>query len=661
MIQEQIRRRYPNFQKHVRRRLSLSFQRKEVWFETVERVVNGTFNMQKEHYESSGLEWDSATEERARTEAEEMYERIFQMKFLPPGRGLWAMGSKITTERKTYAALNNCAFVSTEQMASAPAAPFCFLMDASMLGVGVGFDTKGAGTLTVLEPAGEELFIIPDSREGWCESVEKLLLAYLDQTTRRPLPRFDYSSVRPAGSAISGFGGVSQGPEPLKELHEGIIETLQPLVGQPLSITAIVDIQNRIGKCVIAGNVRRTAEIAFGDPDSEEYRSLKDYTVNPQRASFGWTSNNTVLCPLGMDYSEVAKKVQLAGEPGFAWLENMRSFGRMNGERNDKDSKAMGGNPCLEQTLESYEMCCLVETFPHRHDSLDDFLATLRCAFLYAKTVTLGEVHWPETQKIMARNRRIGCSMSGLAQFVAARGIKSLEEWSERGYDAIQHIDEEISQRFRIPRSIKTTSIKPSGTVSLLAGATPGMHYPESRFYIRRVRLGTDKELLEPLRAAGFKIESCVLDAATQIVEIPVDAGEGVTAKDLTMYKQLEFAAFLQKHWADNQVSCTVTFDPETEGPELHKALEEYQYKLKGVSFLPRIPSGAYAQMPYEAITEEEYIERVKDLRPLVFSKEAKRRSVYGGEERAAAKHYDIMDNMPDNFCDSQSCEILGR
>lgn len=76
--------------------------------------------------------------------------------------------------------------------------------------------------------------------------------------------------------------------------------------------------------------------------------------------------------------NQVCKRIQKNGEPGFAWLENMRTHGRMGDEKNDRDAKAMGGNPCLEQTLESFEMCCLVETFPGKHESLEDFLTTLR-------------------------------------------------------------------------------------------------------------------------------------------------------------------------------------------------------------------------------------------------------------------------------------------
>lgn len=324
-------------------------EHRERWFETVGRVVNGTFSMQKEWLLRQSLEWD---EERAQRLAQEMYRRIFEMKFLPPGRGLWAMGTTLTEDRRLYAALNNCGFVSTQDMANDPSAPFAFLMDASMLGVGVGFDTLGAGRVTVWgpnrRPEARKTFVIPDSREGWVESVKYLIDAYF---LNLPLPAFDYSSIRPAGSPIKGFGGVSQGGEILEALHGDIQGVLDPIVGEPVSVTAIVDMMNLIGKCVVAGNVRRTAEIAFGAPEDEEYVDLKNYEKNPHRAAYGWTSNNSVFASVGMDYENVCERVQRNGEPGFAWLENMRAYGRMGSPPDWRDARAMGGNPCLEQTL----------------------------------------------------------------------------------------------------------------------------------------------------------------------------------------------------------------------------------------------------------------------------------------------------------------------
>ena len=118
----------------------------ERWWETIKRVVEGTYTMQKNHIESYQLGWNAW---QAQKSAQEMYDRMFNMKFLPPGRGLWAMGTSITEERGLYAALNNCAFVSTSTIKDDYSKPFCFLMDASMLGVGVGFDTKGAGEVMI--------------------------------------------------------------------------------------------------------------------------------------------------------------------------------------------------------------------------------------------------------------------------------------------------------------------------------------------------------------------------------------------------------------------------------------------------------------------------------------------------------------------------------
>ena len=611
----------------------------ERWWETVKRVVEGTYSMQKSWIDQHQLGWNPWQAQRS---AQEMYDRMFNMKFLPPGRGLWAMGTAITEEKKLYAALNNCAFVSTGTIKEDYAKPFCFLMDASMLGVGVGFDTKGTDEIIVKgvnRDRKEEIYMIPDTREGWVESLRLLLESYFLGTAH---VEFDYNQIRDAGEPIKGFGGVSSGSEPLKEIHTDIRNVLEDNTGEPITTTTIVDVMNLIGKCVVAGNVRRTAEIVFGNPNDEEYLNLKNYEVNPHREMYGWTSNNSVFAELGMDYTDICKRITDNGEPGLAWLENMRRFSRMQNGGDDKDHRVMGGNPCLEQSLESYELCCLVETFPDNHESYEDYARTLKYAYLYAKTVTLGKTHWSDTNRVMLRNRRIGCSVSGVAQFITKNGMEELRTWLEKGYDTIQDWDKQYSDWFAVPKSIKTTSVKPSGTVSLLVGATPGMHYPESRFYIRRMRLSKHSELIEPLKRANYTLEPAFgSEDSTMVVEVPVDVGEGIrTAAELSIWEQFSLAAFLQRHWADNQVSCTATFDPETEKDQLPHVLNYFQYRLKGISLLPRHPLGAYKQMPYEAIDEKEYNKQVKKLGRLSFV------GVEGEEAEI------------DKFCNNDVCEI---
>ena len=388
-----------------------------------------------------------------------------------------------------------------------------------------------------------------------------------------------------------------------------------------------------------------SAEIAFGQADCKEFLNLKNYEVNPQRIEHGWSSNNSIFANIGMNYDEVCEHVRTNGEPGFAWLQNMKSYSRMNGKPDNKDIRVSGGNPCLEQSLESMELCCLVETFPTKHSSLDDFKDTLKSAFLFAKIVTLLPLHWQKSNEIMMRNRRIGCSVSGIAQFITEHGLNELKNWLETGYNTLKEIDKEISEWLCIRQSIKMTSVKPSGTVSLLAGATPGIHYPESKYYIRRIRIARDSYLLERLIKAGYHVEPCTMSSdTTVVVEFPVCAGSSIrTTREVSMWEQLSLASFMQRYWADNQVSATITFDPETEGHHIANALNYFQYQLKGISFLPRLTDNSiYKQIPYEGITKEQY--------DVIYSKINKNVSLSTGVESTAT------DESQMTYCDNDRC-----
>lgn len=641
----------------------------EKWHNTCERVINGTFHMLKRHCERNHLTFDHYYYEKV---AEEMYSSMFQMKWLPPGRGLWAMGSPITEEREIYAALNNCAFVSTSGMINAD--PFCFLMDASMLGVGCGFDVLGATATStplydpeLVKPPALMTYLIPDTREGWVNAVRLLINSYL--IPGEPQMVFDYSLVRPAGLPIKCFGGLSSGPAPLRQLLDGDMNSIRSVLRKKIEYTRakftghncflgvrdIVDIMNMIGVCVIAGNVRRTAEIAFGEHDDEEFLNLKNYRVNPDRAVFGWSSNNSCFIRYrkdyvaDIDYERIAQSIRDNGEPGLAFLDNMRHFGRMVDGKNDKDYRVMGGNPCLEQSLEHMELCCLVEVFPSHCKDQKDFDSILKLAFTYAKIVTLGSTHWPETNKVMIRNRRIGCSLSGIAQFLAKHSVDSLRRWVHHGYKHLKNVDTRLSEQWGIRESIKLTSIKPSGTVSLLAGATPGLHYPEASYYLRRVRLNAMSSLVTRLHELDYHMEPDVVDKSSVVVSIPIYAGDGVrTLDDVSMWEQLELASFLQYWWADNQVSCTVSFTPK-EGKQIANALQMYQHRLKGISFLPRDPDAkpAYAQMPYEKISKDEYAR--------LYIRQNKTEMIRTSSN-STGEHDDSYRPEKDTFCTNDTC-----
>lgn len=613
----------------------------EDWVDTIQRVVEGTFDMQIQHINkiNRGLYWD---EKRAQESAQIMFDKIFNMKFLPSGRGLYAMGTPITYEAEKYAALNSCAFVSTENILNSK--PFAFLMDLLFLGVGVGFDTRGKNKIMIRKPVGiKKVYQITDDREGWVQSLILLLDSYFIGLNE---VHFDYSLIRKKGESLKTFGGIAAGPEPLKRMHEDLREILDQNIGQKISSRVIVDIFNIIAKVVISGNIRRAAEIALGDLNDIDFLDLKNYEKYPERLSHGWLSNNSVIAKVGDDYTNLVDRIKENGEPGIFWLDNAQKYSRMNDKPDYKDFFAVGCNPCVEQTLESYEMCCLVETFPDRHDDLEEFLDTLKYAFMYGKTVTLGESHWEETNEILRKNRRIGVSMSGIAQFIGNKGLKTLENWCEEGYKYIQECDEKISEKFfKVNKSIKTTSVKPSGTVSILAGATPGTHFPESKHYIRRVRLLDNSDLIKDLIKAGYTVEPDVNNKENIVVEFPVLLeGDNIKInREVSMKEKLELTAFMQEFWSDNQVSCTITFDRDNEGDQILDALNEYQHKLKGISFLPYCNNNKekpFPQMPYEEITEEEYFSLIKNLKELKFDKEN------GVEEE-------------EKFCSNDKCNTL--
>ena len=428
------------------------------------------------------------------------------------------------------------------------------------------------------------------------------------------IPRFDYSAIRPHGALIHGFGGTSSGPAPLKELHENLIELYSSKIGETISSVDIVDTENLIGRCVVAGNVRRSAALAMGKHNDMYYLQMK----NDQEKLYHhrWGSNNSFNAVVGMDYSWHARQSQKNGEPGYIWLDNARTRGRFkDGERFD-DVNVAGFNPCVEQQLEDAELCCLVETFPAKHDDFDDYLKTLKIAYLYGKTITLSNTHWPETNAKMLKNRRIGLSQSGVVQAFNKFGRRTVYDWCDKAYDYVHELDEEYSNWLCIPNSVRTTSIKPSGTVSLLNGSTPGIHFPESEYYIRRIRFAQSSPLLGALEEAGYTIEVDEYSPNTMVVEFPVhEPFFKKSKKETSMWEQLEIAAQYQYYWADNSVSVTVTFKPD-EAQQIKSALEMYETRLKAVSFLKYEETG-YAQAPYESISEERYKKEIKNITPI--------------------------------------------
>lgn len=619
--------------------------KKERWHETCRRVIEGVYSIQKDHIRSMKLPWNEAQGQRS---AKEAFDRMFTFKWLPPGRGIEHMGTYVVNGMQNSAALQNCAFVSTEKISSRSVleaiTPFVRLMEMSMLGVGVGFDVKGAGKLEIHTPTDEvEVHVVEDSREGWVNAYGVLLESYFFAS--RPTVEFDVSQVRPKGAPIKTFGGIAPGPGPLVELFEAVRTLFAGRGGSTITETDIADLNNLSGRCVVSGGRRRTAEIALGPRDSKEFLNLKNYDLNPDRADWGWASNNTIIMEVGDQIEDyIVERITDNGEPGMIYLDLCRQYGRLIDRPNNKDHRVAGTNPCSEQSLESYEMCTLVETFPFRHENLEDFKRTLKFAYLYAKSVTLLPTHWPETNAIMQRNRRIGCSVSGVAQFVETYGWTDLRTWLNRGYDEVTAWDRKYSEWLGVRESIKTTSVKPSGTVSLLAGATPGVHWPVFETYIRRMRLSVGDPMLDALAKAGYHIEPAVDNPEyTMVVELPTQGPAVRTEKDVSVWEKANLAILAQRYWSDNQVSVTLTFR-EDEKAEIGSLLRATEGQLKSLSFLPIKEEMPYQQMPYEAITTLQHYEKILNIDTINWS------TVYNSK--------DAFEAEGEKFCSNDTCEV---
>ena len=432
--------------------------------------------------------------------------------------------------------------------------------------------------------------------------------------------------------------------------------------------------------------VHNTAEIAFAEPGDLDFREMKDWTKfgvetgalaplelkeideeeyaqynsdfnsrnsiatkyadKPWAYKFGgwrWASNNSLFAKVGMDYTDVAKNIAINGEPGFAWLDNMQAYSRMKDPADHKDHRVRGGNPCLEQSLEPYELCCLVESFPAKHEDYWDYQRTLKFAYLYAKTVTLLPTHWSDTNDVIKRNRRIGTSQSGIQEAILKFGRrKYLDEFCDRAYNYVTYLDQKYSEWMGVPLSIKRTSVKPSGSVSLVAGSLPGIHYAESEAYYRTVRVASNSPMIEVLEKANYRIEPSVSDPTrTSVVYFPVVHEPGtISKKDVSIWEQFANAVDLQEVWADNQVSITITFGSH-EKDQISRALSCFDTKLKGVSLLPLSDHG-YAQAPYIETAREEIEAYAATLLPLDFLSLTEE-----GENADSNK-----------FCDSDGCAI---
>jgi ribonucleoside-triphosphate reductase (thioredoxin) len=581
-----------------------AFGKQERWLDTVVRVVNGVFSIRKDWYRRRGVRWD---EGKWQATAASMAYAVYRMHFLPPGRGLYAMGTD-HVYRVGAMPLFNCGATTTRSAHFAD--ELGWIMDALMCGVGVGAEVTHE-PLHLQSPGPPVRFSVADSREGWVDSVVWLVNAYV---YGGPKPRFDYSPIRKAGTKLRGIGGVASGPKPLEDLHLMMEATLEMALRADISNLRLrADLVNQIGACVSMGDVRRSSEMLIGPAGDPEFLALKDYERNPMRSPWGWASNNSIAVDEFSQIQMVAADVANArGEkPGVLNRALLRKRG----------DKATLVNPCGEIPLEPRELCNVVETFPERCIADGGFRAfdeALELAALYAHTVSLLPTHSESTNRVLHRNRRIGVSISGISALFDGEfkgNADSLRAWLRPRRMLVEEKAIEYAVEARVLAPIRVTTIKPGGTVPLLAGTQGGMSWPVDEYAIRRIRVGAHVPIRKLFDAAGLGSEVDP-DSGAMVYSFPIHS-PGRVERDVPLRDQGELLFALSDAWADNAVSCTLKYSAQ-EAPDLQDFLEDA---------IPDVPSlsvaaladleGNYALPPYQRIDREEY-ERLKSSQPKI-------------------------------------------
>lgn len=699
--------------------------RTENWSETVKRVVEGNINLDPR------LQKDSLTDEEYSglvSEAQELYKLVYGLAATPSGRNLWISGTDY--QDRNGDALNNCWFIAIrpqsygdshivpsylEKDQVAVSMPFSFMFDQLMKGGGVGFsvvpenmkqmpvvdqnvnltvliDKKSASYADSLKAGAVDreewmkshstdnvrFYKLPDTREGWVIANANMIDAHFASTNKEKIDDvvLDITDIRPKGAKIKGFGGTASGPVPLIEMFFDINKVLDEAVGRQLTSVDCTDMGNLIGKTVVAGNVRRSAELALGGATDNDFITMKQ--DQEKLYHHRWASNNSVSVDSKFTkYQPIADSITHNGEPGIVNLELSRNYGRIaDGYQPGIDDAVEGTNPCGEISLSNGEPCNLFEVFPVIAEKQGWKLEeAFGLAARYTKRVTFSNYDWEVSRNVIQKNRRIGVSMSGIQDWIlntfGNRVVTGFEDAMDDGvaikkpvydqrivkrfddlYHSVVKADADYSKALNCQPSIKHTTVKPSGTVAKLAGVSEGMHFHYAGYLIQRIRFQDNDPLLPALKACGYKIEPDIYTKHTMCVEFPVKAVNAdnpnfASAGNVSIAEQFATQAFLQTYWSDNAVSCTVTFQP-NEAKEIAPLMYQYRNTTKSTSLLP-YSGGEFKQAPKEPIDKKIYQERESEIKGNV----AEEFSELSGDHDK--KDLELVDQSD---CESGACPI---
>lgn len=618
-----------------------SQKRREYWWETVKRAV----------------EYNCSLAPTTKEEAEQLFDNIYNTGQFLSGRTFWTGGTEVS---KKYPLSNyNCAFAIIDEFET-----FSELFYLLLIGSGTGFrvlpdDVNKLPKVkanvkvthesynpiakykrqdnTALNFYGKNVaeIIVGDSKEGWVQALDTFFkLLYKKDYDQIDNIILNYNNVRPKGERLRTFGGRASGHESIKSMFYKIDRVLKnaynrkPAEYIKLKTIDCMDIINIIGENVVSGGVRRTSENTLFDENDVEIAQSKNnlYTqVNGKweedpEISHRKMSNNSIFYtkkPTREQLHWQLEQMRYSGEPGF-----------VNAEAASKRRENFNGlNPCFEILLDSKGVCNLttVNVLYFVEDGVLNVNRLLQAQRLSARAgyrMSMVEFELHKWDAVNKRDRLVGCSLTGWQDMIDATNmteedeIELLKQLKDVAHDEL----EKMSQELGLNKPILITTIKPEGTLSLLPGVSPGLHYSHAQYYIRRIRVNAFDPVVQVCEELGYRVlpevgeteENC----KTKVVEFPVKSTTTKTKSDISAIKQLENYKKFMKYYVDHNASITVTVK-ENEWEEVEQWMWDNWDDVVAVSFLP-LSDAFYQLMPYETIDKDEYEARLSEMKPFI-------------------------------------------
>jgi ribonucleoside-diphosphate reductase alpha chain len=547
-----------------------------------------------------------------KNEIEEVYKMVYDKKILPSMRSLQFGGKPIEiSPNRVY----NCAYLPIDHTDA-----FSETMFLLLGGTGVGFSVQKHHVDKLPEikkpnPNRTRRYLIGDSIEGWADAIKVLVESYMGSKSSTPV--FDFSDIRQKGALLVTSGGKAPGPQPLKDCIHNITKVLENKEdGEKLTPIEAHDITCHIADAVLAGGIRRAALISLFSADDDEMISCKSgswWEHNPQR---GRANNSAVLLrhKVTQEYfMDLWKRIELsgAGEPGI-YLSN------------DKD---WGTNPCCEIALRPYQFCNLCEVNASDIESQEDFEARVKgAAFIGTLQAGYTDFHylrdvWKRTTE---KDALIGVGMTGIGSGVVL------------GYDmkaaaqAVREENERVAGLIGINKAARTTTVKPSGTSSLVLGTSSGIHAWHNDYYLRRIRVGKNEAIYTYLAINHPELveDEFFRPHDTAVITIPQKSPEGSILRHESVFQMLERVKKVSQEWIrpghrsgqnTHNVSATVSIK-EDEWEFVGDWMWKNRKFYNGLSVLP-YNGGTYTQAPFEDCTQEDFERLLSALKDVDLTK----------------------------------------